>query len=98
MDDEPMTDQQRFETTSLPLAASLLSSIQNAELVEISRDPSVDGKRLLIIGYPSTQTQAVNDLVNQFHSRRLVVSLYRFNRVLNALRDRLKQDASIHAP
>ena len=97
MRDERTTDQQRFETTSLPLAASLLSSIQNAELVEISPNPSVDGKRLLIIGYPSTQTQAVNDLVDLFHSRRLVVPLYLYNRVLNTLRDRLKQGALDHA-
>ncbi len=97
MDDEPMTDQRRFETTSLPLAASLLSQITGATLLEVSPDPSVDGKRLLIVAYPPEQTQAVQNVVTKFHGRQLVVPLYIYNRALNTLRDRLKQDTSHHA-
>lgn len=97
MGDEPMTDQQRFETTSLPLAASLLSQISSAALLKISPETSIDGKRLITIAYPPNQTTAVKSLLEQFHSRRLVVSLYAYNRLLNALRDRLKQDVGIHA-
>lgn len=87
---------ERFETTSLPLAASLLSQIIGATLLEISPDSSVDGKRLLIVGYPLDQAKAIRDVVERFHSRRLVVSLYVYNRVLNMLRDRLKQGALDH--
>ena len=92
-----MTDQQRFETTTLPLAASLLSQVPGAVLLKIASEPSIDGKRLIVIGYPQDQVQAVQDLVQQFHSRRLVVPLYAFNRSLNTLRDRLKQDTGNHA-
>ncbi len=97
MADEPMTDQQRFETTSLPLAAALLCQIPGAALLQVSVEPSIDGKRLLIIGYPPGQTQPVQEVVARFHSRRLVVPLYLYNRVLNTLRDRLKQGALDHA-
>ena len=91
-------DHQRFETTSLPLAASLLSQIPGAVLADIPNEVSLDGKRLFVIHYPPVTTPAVRDLVKQFHSRRLVVPLYTYNRVLNVLRDRLKQDEGYHAP
>ena len=95
--DSEMTDQRRFETTSLPLAASLLVAVPGSSLTEISSEPSIDGKRLFIVAYPPEQTQAVRDLVERFHGRRLVVPLYVYNRVLNTLRDRLKQDTGHHA-
>ena len=55
-------------------------------------------ERLFVVGYPPDQTQPVQDVVAKFHSRRLVVPLYLYNRVLNTLRDRLKQGEGCHAP
>lgn len=98
MRDEEPRDYQRFETTSLPLAASLLSQIRGAVLADIPNEVSLDGKRLLVIHYPPVAIPAVRDLVEQFHSRRLVVPLYTYNRVLNVLRDRLKQGDGCYAP
>ena len=92
-----MTENRRFETTSLPLAAALLCQVPSATLLQVSSDPSIDGKRLLVVGYPPDQTQTMHDVVAKFHSRRLVVPLYLYNRVLNTLRDRLKQGVLDHA-
>ena len=94
-----MKDEQRsFETVSLPLAASILTLVPSSQFSHIAPEPSIDGKRVIVLKHPADQTQAVQDVLEQFHTRRLVVPLYPFNRVLNALRDRLKQDMGIHAP
>ena len=96
---EPRAEKSKqFTTTSLPLAASLLCHIPSATLLQVSSELSIDGKRLLIVGYPPDQTKAVQDTVEKFHSRRLVVPLYVYNRALNALRDRLKQGEGCHVP
>ncbi len=86
--EEPMRDLQ-FETTSLPLAAALLVQIPSATLIEIASRPSIDGKRLIVVGHPAIQARAVQSVVEQFHLRRLTVPLYLYNRALNTLRDRL---------
>ena len=57
-----MTDQQRFETTTLPLAASLLSQVPGAVLLKIASEPSIDGKPLIVIGYPQDQRDTVRSL------------------------------------
>ena len=88
----------RFETTSLPLAASLLVHVPDATVLSVSDEPSVDGKRLIAIGYPTDQAQEAQSLVQQFHARTLIVPLYTYNRALNVLRDRLKQGTDTHDP
>lgn len=97
MPDGQLIRQRKFETTNLPLAASLLCQVQGATLLRVCSKPSVDGKRLLVVGYLPDQAEAVQDVIEQFHGRRLVVPLYLYNRVLNTLRDRLKQDDGSHA-
>lgn len=87
-----------FETTSIHLAAALLVQVQDAILAHVTSDPSIDGKRLIVVAYPPVQESTVQQIVTDFHSRRLVVSLYPYNRALNALRDRLKQGEGCHAP
>lgn len=86
-----MGKQERFETTNLPLAASLLAIVPDSSLIGISPSPSVDGKRVLMITYPADQELAVKQIVEEFSQRRLVVSLYFYNRALNLLRDQLNQ-------
>ena len=95
---ERLTGSQRFETTSLPLAASLLCQVPSAILLQVSSKLAIDGKRLIVVGYPPDQTNAIREVIEQFYSRKLVVPLYFYNRVLNTLRDRLKQDEGCHAP
>jgi hypothetical protein len=95
--DRRQVDVERFETTSLTLASALLSQIPGAAVLSIAPEPSIDGKRLIVINYPSDEAQKALNLVRQFHARTLSVPLYPYNRVLNALRDRLKQDTGNHA-
>ncbi len=92
-----MSDLHQFKTTSIHLAAAILAQVPDTTLVQVSSTPSIDGKRLIIVGYPSGQTKAVDSIVKQFHSRRLTVHLYNFNRVLNLVRDRLLQNEPHHA-
>ena len=84
-----MREPPSFRTTSLPLAAALLSEVRAASIGGISNTPSIDGRKLISITYPPAQEQAVSQVAELFHQRRLTVGLYPFNRALNALRDRL---------
>ena len=92
-----MTGQREFETTSIHLSAAFLIHIPGATLCRITPEPSIDGKRLIAIRYPLSQQDAVQQLIEDFHARRLTVPLYSFNRALNLLRDRLLQDQRSHA-
>ena len=93
-----MSDEQKsFQTVSLPLAASVLTLVPGAQFATIAPEPSIDGKRIIVLTHPANQAQVVQDIVEQFHGRRLAVHLYPFNRALNALRDRLKQGERSHA-
>lgn len=92
-----MTDMRDFETTSIHLAAAVLTHIPQADLRRISSDRPVDGKRLIVIAVPAEQAEAFQTLVEDFHRRRLTVPLYRFNRILNLLRDHLMQHKRPHA-
>lgn len=83
------TDRQPFETVSLHLASAVLVQVPNAAFIRVSSAPSIDGKRLIVLDYPTDQAATVQRVVEQFHSRQLVVALYPYNRALNALRDRL---------
>ena len=90
-------DEGQFETTSIHLAAAILVQVPYAALARIFPTPSVDGKRLIVLTYPASQTEVIRKVVEDFHGRRLVVPLYLFNRALNLLRDRLLQDKPDHA-
>jgi len=93
-----MKDGQRlFETVSLPLAASVLTLVPTAQFSYIAPEPSIDGKRLIVLTYPADQTQAVHDIVERFQNRQLTVRLYPFNQKLNLLRDHLLQRERSHA-
>ena len=92
-----MTGLQQFETTSIHLAAAVLTSVSNSRLARITPDPVIDGKRVISIQYPASQQGTVQKLIEDFHARRLTVPLYSFNRALNLLRDRLLQDQRPHA-
>ena len=92
-----MTDVRDFETTSIHLAAALLTVIPDAQLSHIAPDPSIDGKRLIAVRCPVNQQTSVQRLAEDFYARRLTVPLYAFNRALNLLRDRLLQDRRPHA-
>jgi len=87
-----------FQTTSLHLAAAILLHVPSATLARITPTPEIDSKRIIVIAYPLNQAEALHKAVEDFHARRLLVPLYRFNRILNLLRDRLKQGDGCHAP
>lgn len=91
-----MTALQQFETTSIHLAAALLVQVPGTTLAHVTPDPSIDGKRLIVLAYPPDQASAIQRIVAEFHSRRLVVPLYLFNRALNLLRDRLLSRQHLH--
>lgn len=97
MKEDQMTDLEQFETTSIHLAAAVLTSIPTSHLASITPNPTIDGKRLIVIQYPLSQQGKVKRLAEDFHARRLTVPLYAFNRALNLLRDRLLQDRHPHA-
>lgn len=93
-----MKDEQRsFETVSLPLAASILTLAPGSQFSYIAPEPSVDGRRLIVLTYPADQAQAVHDIGERFHNRQLTVPLYPFNQKLNFLRDHLLQRERSHA-
>lgn len=82
-------DLKAFETTSLHLAAALLVEIPGSLLSQIAPTPSVDGKRLITLQYPTPREADVQDLISRFLRHQLVVNLYEYNRALNRLRDSL---------
>ena len=87
----------QFSTTSIHLGAAILTLIPSTSLAEISSSSPIDGKRLIVLSFPSDQQRAVDELVEKFHARMLAVPLYGFNRALNLLRDRLLQQRRSHA-
>ncbi len=87
------TDRRLFETTSIHLASAILVHIPDSILIRVSNSPSIDGKRLIVLGYPAAAAQALHAVVEQFNTRRLVVPLYAYNRSLNTVRDRLMPTA-----
>ena len=92
------TTMNEFQTTSLHLAAASLLHVPNSTLARITPTPDIDGKRVIVITYPLKQADTLHKVVEDFHARRLLVPLYHFNRTLNLLRDRLKQDEGYHVP
>jgi hypothetical protein len=87
------TGRRLFETTSIHLASAILVHVPDSILVRVSNSPSIDGKRLMVLAYPAAAAQALQAVVEQFNTRRLVVPLYAYNRALNAVRDRLMPTA-----
>lgn len=82
---------QQFQTTNLPLGAAILATVSGSSLREISPTSSVDGKRVISIGFLADQETEVSRVVEAFLQRRLTIDLYAYNRCLNLLRDRLRQ-------
>lgn len=85
-------------TTNINLAACLLSLVPGSALAGIDPSPSVDGRRLIHVRYPTSQEASVRRLLAQFQDRTLVVPLYVFNRHVNLLRDLLRQHECRPAP
>ena len=83
------TDLPQFETVNINLAAVLLSEIPGSQLLKIDPKPTVDGKRLLTVGYPASQEEVARRVITRFLNRELSVNLYAFNRWLNRIRDAL---------
>ena len=90
MNSERTSDERKFETSNLPLASALIISVPRIAVDSISSTHGVDGRRVIVLRYPKDQEAAVQSVAEDFYDRRLTVNLYRFNRALNSLRDRLK--------
>ncbi len=84
-----MTGQRQFRTTSLVLSASLLTEIPGSFILSVSQTDSIDGKKVITLGYDAAQESEVKRVVEAFQQRRLTIPLYPYNVNLNALRDRL---------
>ena len=84
-----MTGQRQFRTTSLVLAASLLTEIPGSLVLSVSQTDSIDGKKIITLSYDPAQESEVNRVVEAFQQRRLTIPLYPYNVNLNQLRDRL---------
>jgi len=92
-----MSEMREFQTTSIHLATAVLTHLPRAALLRITPDRSIDGKRAIIMQYPAEQSDAFQQILEDFQRRRLTVPLYRFNRALNLLRDHLLQHERSHA-
>ena len=87
---ESVSDEKQFETSNLPLASALIISVPGITVDSISSAPGIDGRRIIVLRYPEDQESAVQHVAEDFYDRRITVPLYRYNRALNSLRDRLK--------
>ena len=79
-----------YETSELKLAALLLAEIPES-VFEVHSQPN-SSKKLIQITYPKKREEELQLLISEYIERRARVDLYRFNRVLNPLRDALKED------
>lgn len=88
-----MTDcgEREFKTVSIHLAACLLC-IPGSKLAKVAPRPSIDGKRIIHIRYPSRYEETAQRLIQQFLHRTLSINLYEFNKRLNVVRDCLLRD------
>jgi hypothetical protein len=85
-----MTSQVRFyETTELKLAAILLVEIPETNYKVLSQGNSI--KKTFQITYSTQYEEEFNKLIREFIERRARVDVYKYNQILNTLRDKLKE-------
>ncbi len=83
-----------YETTELKLAAFILAEIPDSSF-EVHAQPN-SSKKLIDITFSEQHKEKVQELISEFIERRARVDLYRFNKVLNPLRDALKENGPRH--
>lgn len=76
-----------YSTSELKLAALLLAEVPDSSF-EVSNQ-SDSAKKLILVSYPKNLEIEVQRLISEYIERRARVDLYRFNKVLNPLRDSL---------
>ncbi len=77
-----------YTTTDLKLAALILCQVEGARFKVISR-PGASWKHIEISHLPDQESK-IQELIRAYIERTAKVSLYQYNRILNALRDGVK--------
>ena len=76
-----------YKTSELKLAAVILAEIIEAVFTVL---PNPDGlKKIIQINFPKAEKKRLDALVRAFIERRARVEVYRYNRALNLLRDKI---------
>lgn len=90
MKQECLPQNKSYETTELKLAALLLSEIQDSTFEVYSQANSL--KKIIRIFYCSNYEQELNKIIREFIQREARVDVYKYNKSLNLLRDKLKEE------
>ncbi len=78
-----------YETTELKLSALLLAQIPESTF-EIHNNGN-PFKKIIKVIYPREHERESEELIRAFIERRAIVDVFRYNKVLNVLRDELKR-------
>ncbi|MDD5008175.1 MAG: hypothetical protein PHC68_07200 [Syntrophorhabdaceae bacterium] len=84
------TAQLNFKTTSLYLAAAILSGIGESRFLGCDTKEQIDGRKVFIISYPESSQKSIDDILRQFDHQALSVNLYAFSRKLKVLRSEIR--------
>jgi len=79
-----------YETSELKLAALLLSEIPESNFKIKSQGNTI--KKIIQIIYSNQYEGELNTLLREYIERRSRVDVYKYNRSLNLLRDKLKEN------
>jgi len=91
MKEETTIPQSAYNTTDLKLSALMLSEIQGTTF-EICSNQNHFKKTIKII-YPSSKKDDLDLLIADYINRMARVDVYKYNRNLNAVRDRIKEES-----
>ena len=88
---DPKVFQKTFGTVSIQLAASILTEVSDTILAGIKPGQLIDGKKVILVAYPDERESDLQNVVQQFQSKRLSVPLFAYNVNLNLIRDELRR-------
>lgn len=88
------TAQLNFKTTSLFLAAAILSGINESRFLGCDTKEQIDGRKIFVISYPESSQKAIDDILRQFNHQELRVDLYAYNKKLKVLRSAIRGEGA----
>ena len=86
------TDKLEYETTELKLSALILSEVPDC-LFEIC-DQGNSTRKIIKIKYPACYKTQISVLEKDFINKRALTNVYLYNKALNQIRDRLRENVN----